>query len=336
MDEIPRFARHDDAGTARVSVRRARLLLRKQREKRGFFGGSVGDGFELRVVAAQRFGDFYFLAGEQIHQLQGVNDSFGLKMIVGDDESFVGGFGHVLDAFGPGFEFRRGVKIVVAFGRRGIGVVAEPSVVTAAVQANIADGRGDAFAGDDGTADDRLVDIAETDAALVQEIVEFFFGPGGVAHFDDQRVIVKLIEEDGETLHGFGRVVKRKWELQQHGAKALGVLQNVEAGADQGHVGGGGGVVVGKIAPEFCGEKEFRVSGDTLDPLFGVGRLHRMVEGGIDFDGVEKFGEESGFVKTLGARLGIKDAFPIGIGPAGGTDVNLLGVAGLICGFLAS
>jgi hypothetical protein len=61
-----------------------------------------------------------------------------------------------------------------------------------------------------------------------------------------------------------------------------------------------------------------------------------MVEGGIDFDGVEKFGEESGFVKTLGARLGIKDAFPIGIGPAGGTDVNLLGVAGLICGFLAS
>ena len=59
-----------------------------------------------------------------------------------------------------------------------------------------------------------------------------------------------------------------------------------------------------------------------------------MVEGGIDFDGVEKFGEESGFVKTLGARLGIKDAFPIGIGPAGGTDVNLLGAVGLICGFL--
>src|ERR1700678_406219 len=98
MDEILRFAQNDDAGTARVSVRRARLLLRKQREKRGFFGGSVGDGFELRVVAAQRFGDFYFLAGEQIHQLQGVDDSFGLKTYVGDAPPTVGGFARCLDS----------------------------------------------------------------------------------------------------------------------------------------------------------------------------------------------------------------------------------------------
>ena len=106
-----------------------------------------------------------------------------------------GGFGDVFDALGPGFELCFGIEIVVAFGRWGIGIVAEPGVVTAAVEADVADGRSDALAGFEGAADDRLIDIAEADAALMEQIVEFFFGPGGVADFDDQRVIVELVEQ---------------------------------------------------------------------------------------------------------------------------------------------
>jgi hypothetical protein len=62
-----------------------------------------------------------------------------------------------------------------------------------------------------------------------------------------------------------------------------------------------------------------------------------MVEGGIDFDGVEKFGEESGFVKTFGARLGIKDAFPIGWEPLGlfadfwGADIYIFQLIESLC-----
>ena len=64
---------------------------------------------------------------------------------------------------------------------------------------------------------------------MVEKFVEFFFGPGGVANFDDQRVGMELVEEALEAIHGFGRVVKRKRKLEQDGAEAFGVLQNIEA-----------------------------------------------------------------------------------------------------------
>ena len=78
-----------------------------------------------------------------------------------------------------------------------------------------------------------------------------------------------------------------------------------------------------EFAPEFGGEEESRIGGDAVDPLFGVGRLHGMVEGGVDFDGVEKLGEEGGFVKIFGARIRVENALPVGIGPAGGADVEM-------------
>src|ERR1700721_4604650 len=101
-------------------------------------------------MAAERLGNFNFFAGKEMHKLQGVDDSFGLEMIVGDDESFAGRLGNVLDALGPRFEFRFGVEVVVAFGGRGGGIVGGPGVVAAAVKANVADRGGHAFTGLDG------------------------------------------------------------------------------------------------------------------------------------------------------------------------------------------
>ena len=189
-------------------ARNVRLLFREEREEGGFGGGGVGDGFELGVVIAQRIGNFDFVAGEEIEEFEGVDDSLGLEVIVGDDESFVGVFGDMFDALGPGFEFLGGIQIVVAFGGRGSGIVAEPGVVAAAMEANVADGRSDAFAGLDGAADDGLVDIAEADAAFVEEFVKLFLGPGGVADFDDERVAAELVEEGAEAVEIFGSVVK--------------------------------------------------------------------------------------------------------------------------------
>ena len=88
-----------------------------------------------------------------------------------------------------------------------------------------------------------------------------------------------------------------------------------------------------EIAPQFCGEQEFRIGRDARDPLFGVGGLDGMIEGSVDLDRVEKVGEESGFVKTFGAGIGIENALPVGIGPAGGADRSWRGVAGICRGF---
>lgn len=243
-------------------------------------------------------------------------------MIVGDDESFTGGCGDVFDALGPGFEFGFGVEIVVAFGGWGGGIVGEPSVVATAVEADVADGRGDAFAGLDRAADDRLVDIAKADAAVVEQFVKIFSSPGGVADLDDQRVGMELIEEALQTIESLRRVVEGKRKLEQDGAEAFRVLEDIETGGGDFDVGGGDVFFVGEFAPQFRGEEETGVGGDAFEPLFGVGGLHRMVEGRIDFDGVKKFGEERGFVKIFGPRIGVEDALPVGVGPAGGADVN--------------
>ncbi len=117
--------------------------------------------------------------------------------------------------------------------------------------------------------------------------------------------------------------MKGKRELEQDGAETIGALEDVEAVGGDGDVDVGGGIFVSEFAPEFGGEKEARVGGDAFDPLFGVGGLHGMVEGRVDFDGVEKFGEERGFVEVFGAGVGVEDFFPVGIGPAGGADIEL-------------
>ena len=67
---------------------------------------------------AECFRDFYFVSGEKIDQLQGVNNAFRFEMIVGDDKRRPGVFRHVFDAFRPGFELCFGIQIVVALGGR--------------------------------------------------------------------------------------------------------------------------------------------------------------------------------------------------------------------------
>src|SRR5271169_6918281 len=100
-----------------------------RREQQWLGGRLGGDAVEFWIALAERLGDFYFCAGEQVDELQRVYDGFALEMIVGDDEGGVAAFGHVLDARGPGLELLLGVEIVVALrGWRG-GIVAEPGVV---------------------------------------------------------------------------------------------------------------------------------------------------------------------------------------------------------------
>jgi len=275
-------------------------------------------------VVAQGLGHFYLVTAEDMDELKRVDGAFAEVVIVGDDESFPGGVGDVADASGPGVEFLAGVEIVVALGRRRIGIVAEPGVVAAAVQANVADRRRDAFAGPDGVADDGLIDIAESDAALVQKVVKGFPGPRGVTDLDDEAVVFEIVEDLSEAREVFGRLMKRKRELQEESAEAVRFVKDVETFADGFDVAGRGAAFVGELLPELGGEKESGIRGDALEPLCGERRLERMVEGRVDLDGVEELREVRRFVKAGRAVWRVHDAVPVRVRPAGGPDQNLV------------
>lgn len=264
--------------------------MRRDWKQGGFFGGLVGDGFELRVVMAQGLRDFDFFAGEGVDELKRVDRGFAEVVIVGDDEGVCGGLGNVTDSDGPGIEFLDGIEIVVALGRGRLGIVGEPVIVTAAVEPDVADRGSDAVARLDRMADHGLVDIAEADAARVEKIVEALPGPGGMTDLDDQAIVFEFVENFGETSDVLRGVMERERELKQDGTEAICFLKDVETFASELHVDGSGAFFVGETLPELRREKETGICGDAFEPLGGVCGLERGIEGRVDFDGVEKLG----------------------------------------------
>jgi hypothetical protein len=127
---------------------------------------------------SQRLRDLHLLLGQQVNKLEGVYDRLRLKMIVGDHEGGARPRCNLLDPLGPRIEFLLRIKVVVAFFGRTHGIIAEPSIVAAAVQTNVSYRRRGLLTRPDGPADNGLVDIAKSDAALVQEFVEFLVRPG--------------------------------------------------------------------------------------------------------------------------------------------------------------
>src|SRR5258707_15619440 len=98
---------------------------------------------------------------------------------------------------------------------------------------------------------------------------------------------------------GFGRVVKRKRELEKHGAEFAGFAENVEAGADAALVFGCGGGLGGEALPEFGGDEESGICRDTFDPAGGVFRVNWLIKRRVDLEGVEKIRAECCFVKVF-------------------------------------
>jgi len=203
------------------------------------------------------------------------------------------------------------------------GVVAEPSVVAAAVETDVADGRCSEGGRLQRAADDGLIDVAESGMVFAKQFQSAVVLPRGVAKFYDKGVIGEAFEQSGEMGDGFGRRVKRKGKLDQDGAKFIGVAKNVEAGANRFFVFDRSRGIVGETLPKFCGEKEGGVRCHTFDPDGGVFGAHRLIEGCIDFDGVKEFGQEGGFVKTLRAWSGVDITGPVWIGPSCGADQDV-------------
>jgi hypothetical protein len=261
--------------------------------------------------------------------LEGVDDGFALEVIVGDDEGVAGVLGDFVDAGGPGSELFLRVEIVVALVGGDGGIFGEPGVVAAAVETDVTDGTSGLRRGSERAADNGLVDVAEAGVVFAEERESFGGIPRGVADFDDEGIVGEAFENGGKIGDGFLGAMEGKRELEEDGTEFVGGAENVKAGADEALVFGGGARVVSEFLPEFGGEEEARIGGDAFEPVGGVVGAERMVEGGVDFDGVEEGGEIFGFVETFGAGRGIDVAGPIGVGPAGRADAERGGAPGI-------
>ncbi len=289
-------------------------------------------------MRAERLWHLYFGALEDADELEGVDHGFALIVIVGDDKGVASVFGDFADAPGPGTKFFRRIEIVVAFVGRDGGVVGEPGVVPAAVEADVADGRGGRFGRLERTADDGLVNVAETRPVLAQQGEGIGMVPRSVTHLDDEGIVAEALQERREMSDGFGRAMERKRELQENRSKLASFMQRVESCANGALVFGGGAgqrrnsavrdVIrndMRESLPEFGGEDEPRIGHDAVDPLRGVVQAKRLVKRGVDLDGVEEFREIRRFVKAFGPPRGIHVAGPVRVGPARWADADDLG-----------
>src|SRR6266699_509356 len=301
-----------------------------QRKQRRLRGRSVRDGIELRVMLAQRFGNFDFCFLEDVEELQSVNDGFALEMIIRDHKCIAGALLYFLDPRDPGSKLFGGIEIVISFLRRNRGIVAEPGIVAPPVQPHVAHGRGRLRGRRQGAADKRLVDVAEAGIMLAQESQRFGRVPRAVTHFDDKGIIPKPQQNRGEIRHRLFGAMEGKRELKKDGAEFVRRAQNVEPGADRSLVCGRGARsygdgVVGEFLPEFCGEDKARVGRHALNPLRGMLRAQRLVKRGVDLDGIEEFREIGGLVKSLGTARRINVASPVWIRPARGAHAERAG-----------
>ena len=254
-------------------------------------------------------------------------------MIVGDYVGRLRPGSYVFDALFPTNKFFLTVKIVVAV----VAIVGvEPLIVVAPVEPNVGDRRGDVFGGGKRTAEDGLIDVAEGDILVGERGEGFGVVPTGVAHFDDARIFDELAQEPIEIFAIERSVFERQGELNEEGAEASVIGENVEtftgasfvvvSGTD-GRRGGrtyhryGG---VGEGAIQLGREKKIGVHGrDPAAPELGELGLDRSVERRVDLGGIEEAGEIFKRMQLAVLHTGwIEDTFPVFVGPASSAETN--------------
>src|SRR5229473_6120878 len=130
----------------------------------------IGDGLELGIMTAERLRHFHFRSFQDADELQSVDDGFTLKVIVGHHKRFASPLRDFADARNPRSKFFSGVKIVVALMSGNRCVVAEPGIVAPSMKPHVRDSRGGLRGGPQGSADNGLIDVAETDPAGTQQL----------------------------------------------------------------------------------------------------------------------------------------------------------------------
>ena len=196
----------------------------------------------------------------------------------------------------------------------------EPLLVVAAVEARVCDGTGDGGGRPDGVVEQRLVEVHEADALLVEKTKELVVLKRRVPHFERHRVAGEGAEQRREARNRLVRVLETPGELQKDRAEAAALHQRIEVVAEIADVVGCQLRLFMREAAKHLGcEAEIGVVFDAAHPAFRVGYRRNPIERRVDLDRVEETGEVSQVVE-FGAVLRVDGALPIRIAPSGGPD----------------
>src|SRR5260370_1537923 len=253
------------------------------RKQHRLSGRRIGNSLQLRVLPAKRLRHLYLQSRQAVDDLQRIDAGLALKVIVGDHQRLPRPLPDFPDERNPGRQLFGGVEIVVALMRGNPCVVTEPRVVAPPVKPHVPDGRGSLSGRRKRSPDDGLVDVAETDAAAVQQFQRFGRIPRSVANLDHQRVVSKSPYYGGEVRYGLRSAMKRKRECQQHPAQPLRPPNHIQPPPHaplllRGRAGCCGSDVVRESLPEFGGKNKARIRRHSIDPLRRVLGTQRLVK----------------------------------------------------------
>jgi hypothetical protein len=181
------------------------------------------------------------------------------------------------------------------------------------VKPEVSDLTGYSFRGADGVGDLGLVDVAEPDLDFPQEPVRRSPVPGGMANFQDERILSESITQFPYISPVLVGIVKRVGKLEEKGSQATGFHQGGQAVFEGPFIRFGQGLPgMGEIAVEFGGEFEPGIGLDSSHPALAHGRSWGAIKSIVKLNGVEKLGQINQGVKLnpLLSR-GINNPFPI-------------------------
>jgi hypothetical protein len=132
-------------------------------------------------------------AAESMLQLQGVEYRLSAKMIVGDEIGLLGLPANALDGCHEFLDLPGVIPVVIP--HRTPSPLLKLCRGIAAMQAKITDGARDHLGQSNRVRHLRLIDVADADAQLLQELIDLRQVSGAMAHIEDQRLRLKGVDQ---------------------------------------------------------------------------------------------------------------------------------------------
>jgi len=315
----------------------------------------IGRVLEIGEARDQAGGGPHASGGKGAFHHHGVGRPFAAVVVVGDDENLLGALRHSPGTVHPGHKLRHRVEVIVAGasglspsdGRPRLLLPGKPGSGISAVQANVGDKGCDVFGRSQSGPQRRLIDVAEADAQLPQEVERPIVVPRAMPELRHQRETGQEPDQAGQVAPAVGPVVEGVRELHQDGTQSSGPAQRVDASeidpglraqihiADPfggrrrpGRSGGARGrperprrcPAVGQGLIQLRREQERRTGWRTITPGNRRPWIDLPVKGHIDLDDIEKIGQKSEAIEAPGERRWIDDPCPVPIIPACDAD----------------
>src|SRR5262245_57937434 len=128
-----------------------------------------------------------------------------------------------------------------------------------------------------------LIDVTQAHAHVRELIQNVGLSPASMPDLQDQRVISELSSELSDMSSIFWFVPERPGKPHQDAAQAIGRQQRLHPALEECLVLACGIPIMRKPLPEFRGEPESGIAGDSIHPTLGDFGAWRTIERCVDF-----------------------------------------------------